>query len=278
MKFIAFCDLDGTLIKRHSYEINKQNVEAINQFTELNNYFVIATGRFIYRVFPLLDKINEQKENVNFIISLVGSYIYDVSKKQTIYMKSIEEELFSNLKEIIIKNKIVALVYSQESFSFKKAFGFNLKNKKFFLKLTGNMNAQFANENTIITKPLKIIIPFVLQTKGQYLKNLFDKYQDQVKIILQRNYIEIVQKDVNKGQAISFLLKYLNINEQDYTTVGIGDSENDLDMFNKTKRNFIVNKDPEKSRLNKFNYPIINNSDFNAVSKILYSLIHEQSK
>ena len=254
------------------------NVEAINQFTELNNYFVIATGRFIYRVFPLLDKINEQKENVNFIISLVGSYIYDVSKKQTIYMKTIEEELFSNLKEIIIKNKIVALVYSQESFSLKKAFGFNLKNKKFFLKLTGNMNAQFANENTIITKPLKIIIPFVLQKKGKYLKNLFNKYQDQVKIILQRNYIEIVQKDVNKGQAISFLLKYLNINEQDYTTVGIGDSENDLDMFNKTKRNFIVNKDPEKSRLNKFNYPIINNSDFNAVSKILYSLIHEQSK
>ncbi|MBO6073376.1 HAD-IIB family hydrolase [bacterium] len=270
--------MDGTLIKRHSYEVSKLNVEAINQFTELNNYFVIATGRFIYRVFPLLDKINEQKENVNFIISLVGSYIYDVSKKQTIYMKTIEEELFSNLKEIIIKNKIVALVYSQESFSLKKAFGFNLKNKKFFLKLTGNMNAQFANENTIITKPLKIIIPFVLQKKGKYLKNLFDKYQDQVKIILQRNYIEIVQKDVNKGQAISFLLKYLNINEQDYTTVGIGDSENDLDMFNKTKRNFIVNKDPEKSRLNKFNYPIINNSDFNAVSKILYSLIHEQSK
>ncbi|MBR4486157.1 HAD hydrolase family protein, partial [bacterium] len=146
------------------------------------------------------------------------------------------------------------------------------------LRLTGNMDVIVANENTTITNPLKIIIPFLRQKKGKYIEGLFDPIKNEIKIIRQKNYIEIVQKNVSKGEAISFLLNYLHINNNEYQTVGIGDSENDLDMFDKTTRNFIVNKNPDKSRLNKFNFPIVNNNDFNAVSKILYSLIKEQKK
>ena len=278
MKYIVFCDLDGTLIKRHSYEINFENVEAINAFTESGNYFIIATGRFTYRVFPLLNEINQKKQNVNFIISLVGSFIYDAKNNEKIYLKSIEDHNFEQIKKIILKNKIPSLVYSNESFSLKKAFAFNLTNKSLFLRLTGNMDVVVANENTTMTNVLKIIIPFLRQKKGQHIESLFDAIKDEIKIIRQKNYIEIVQKNVSKGEAISFLLNYLHIDNKQYQTVGIGDSENDLDMFDKTTRNFIVNKDPNKSRLNKFNFPIVNNKDFNAVSKILYSLMKEQKK
>ncbi len=278
MKNIVFCDLDGTLIQKHSYKVNEENVNVINKFTNHGNYFIIATGRFIDRVLPILKQINKKQKNVDYVINLVGSCIYDVKNQKNLYLNSIENNIFSLLKNVIIQNKLPALIYNMDSFNLHGAITLNIRPRSIFLKISGNVACQVGEKIGEINDVLKIVLPFISKKREIKLLNLFAPFKDMVKIIPQKHYIEIMQKNVSKGSAILWLLNYLNVNKNDFRTIGIGDSENDLDMFEVTNRKYVVSIKPNKSRLNKYEFPIINNNDHFAVGKILNAILDEQKK
>ncbi|MBQ3621492.1 HAD hydrolase family protein [bacterium] len=135
------------------------------------------------------------------------------------------------------------------------------------------------DKNTKITNPLKLIFPFVRIRYGRKLyKELVRRFGEQLHIVKQNHYIEVVSKRADKGTAIKFLVKYLHYDNPNlYNTISIGDSENDVEMFNETNRKYVVAQKISKSPLLTYDYPIIGNADYNAVGKILQSLMDEDA-
>lgn len=275
MKYILFCDLDGTLVQHHSYNVNDRNVKAICNFVGNNNYFVIATGRWLNRVEKIVDKINYRNlNNVQYVIGLAGAYIYDLKNKVAIYKKSIEPNIFEDLKNLMINNNLPGLVYSDESFLNNSIYVFRLKHKWLLSKFAGNLNYLYISSNDKIQNVYKIIIPCINQKKKKKILDILKELENNLNIMPQRHYIEILQKDTNKASAADYLIKYLNLRE--IKTAAIGDSPNDIDILNYVDRSFIVANEPNKSQLAYMDLPIINNKDHNAVMHVLNQLLKEQ--
>ena len=279
MHHLVFCDLDGTLIKRHSYIVNQYNINKITDFVKKGNIFVISTGRFIERIQPILNQINKECNNVKYVIGLVGAHIYDVANHQDILCQPIDPTIFKELFDFANSHKISFLVNCQETFDIRKPYGLNVHPKWIFKHMSKGMAFKVGDKNTKITSPLKLIFPFVRIRYGAKLyKELTKRFGKQLHIVKQNHYIEVVSKQADKGTAIKFLVKYLHYDNPDlYNTISIGDSENDIEMFNETNRKYVVASKISKSPLFTYDYPIIGNADYNAVGKILQSLMDEDA-
>lgn len=279
MHHLVFCDLDGTLIKRHTYIVDQYNINKISDFVKKDNIFVISTGRFIERIQPVLDQINKNYPNVKYVIGLVGAHIYDVVNHKDILCQPIDPVIFKQLFDFANSHKISFLVNCQETFDIRKPYGLNVHPKWIFNHMSKGLAFKVGDKNTKITNPLKLIFPFVRIRYGRKLyKELVRRFGEQLHIVKQNHYIEVVSKRADKGTAIKFLVKYLHYDNPNlYNTISIGDSENDIEMFNETNRKYVVAPKISKSPLLTYDYPIIGNADYNAVGKILQSLMDEDA-
>ena len=86
MKYLA-CDLDGTLL-RENQTISRENLEAIVNFKEAGNKFVISTGRNVDSIYDLFNDYPEIE--YDYIVACNGAVVLD-NNKDIILNKYINE-------------------------------------------------------------------------------------------------------------------------------------------------------------------------------------------
>ena len=79
-------DMDGTLLNKDG-NISEKNIEAIREFVSLGGRFTVATGRMKKGVEKFLDRLPINAPAIIFN----GSSIYDFSKEEEIYAKTLEK-------------------------------------------------------------------------------------------------------------------------------------------------------------------------------------------
>ena len=252
IKLIA-SDMDGTLLNSN-HKISKENLDAIKKAEQMGIKFAIATGRMYEDVKPLL---HEYDLKCQCIVLNGGEYIDEEGKVlEGIY---IEREEASEIIDMIIKENIVAEIYTSEGLhtvntkeealtevayrikaynpetSFEDAIKFAETHSHFLdLKYIKNINefldsdikigkfvAFYNDEETTLNVKRKLELIGKLAISSTFTKN-----------------IEINNKDAQKGFILAKVAKKMGIKRDEVMV--IGDSFNDYSMFTQFPESFAM--------------------------------------
>ena len=247
-KFFAI-DLDGTML--NSYGIVTENTKnviknVLNQGVEV----VIASGRPIDSIKTIAKEIGTKK----YFIAGNGALIYDIQNDEIIYEKFMSKEKVLEIIKICEENSISYNLYTETTI-IAKALKYNvlyyhkenlkkeenkrtnitivddifkyvenLENPK-FLKITVCDENKFVFQS-IIRKLRKVSNIEVLDVLHMSRKLIKQGTED---IPIEYYYTEISLKDVDKWNAIEFLMEKMNLKEEEI--VAIGDNMNDKIMI-----------------------------------------------
>ena len=242
-------DLDGTML--NSYGIvtdNTKNVikKVINNGTDV----IIASGRPIDSIKTIAKEIGSE----NYFIAGNGALIYDIKNDQVIYEKFMTKEKVLEVIKICEENSISYNLYTESTIIAKSlkfnvlyyqkenlkkeeskrtnitivddiySYVQNLENPR-FLKITVCDDNKFVFQS-IIRKLRKVNNIEVLDVLHMSRKMIRQGTED---IPIEYYYTEISLKDVDKWNAIKYLIEKLNIKKDE--VIAIGDNVNDKMMI-----------------------------------------------
>ena len=246
---LIFVDLDGTML--NSYGVVTENTKkvikkVINQGADV----IIASGRPIDSIRSIAKEIGSE----NFFIAGNGALIYDIKKDEIIYEKYLTKQKVLEIIKICEENSISYNVYTDTTIlttalkynvlyyykeNLKKEedkktnisivkdmyeYVKNMKEEK-FLKITV-CDKNKAIFNSIIKKLKAINNIEVLEVSHMSRKTI---QQGTEEIPIEYYYTEISLANVDKWNAIEFLIKKLDIDKEEVMT--IGDNINDKKMI-----------------------------------------------
>ena len=247
-KLIAI-DLDGTML--NSYGIVTENTKnTISKIIESGVDIIIASGRPIDSIKAIAKEIKSKK----YFIAGNGALVYDIQKDEIIYEKNMSKEKVLEIIKICEENSIFYNVYTNKTILSKSLkhnvlyyHKENLKkeeNKKTNINIVSNMYEYVKNIkedkflkiticdesktifNSIIRKLREIAEIEVLDVEHMSRKIIKQGTED---IPIEYYYTEISLANVDKWNAIEFLIEKLKIKPEE--VIAIGDNINDKKMI-----------------------------------------------
>lgn len=287
LKLLAI-DLDGTLLNSYG-DISNENKEAIKYALNKGVEVVLASGRD-----PLtMQKISKELEIKNYLIAGNGASVYDIKAQKNIYENFIDTNKALKIIKMCKENSIFFNLYTDKGI-ITESLNFNVKvfnsenNHKSSEKQT-NIEIvkdiyEYAQNNPL--NILKIIIcddsKIIFNNISQKLKQIkgievLDVAHMSRKIIrvgteeveIEYYYTEVSSKDVDKWNAIEYLINTLQIKKEE--VMAIGDNINDKKMV----QNSAVGVAMGKSALAIKNIGdfITEDNNSNGVEKAIYQYI-----
>ena len=248
-------DLDGTLLypKRHLTVLIRKNTNFLKRFIAKGGKVIFVSGRN-----PMMQKKVEKKVGAQIpILCCNGSFLYkdgEVSNNSPIPTNT-AIELYSKMKK---KFGILAWVLldstSHMYTTFHNIGGFLSTLIKFvnFISLQYREHITYGEKEFVKAlkngENYKIMPVFGLGKKGQNSAEqaytaIKDLFGDQVSVFLSDSAIEISALNTSKGIGLK---KYAEENNIDLDEIAvIGDSGNDISMFEITKNSFAMSHAPK---------------------------------
>jgi len=191
---IIISDFDGTLFD----EEFEANVNAIKRFTDAGNKFIIATGRAINSLSEDLSMVDIDCE---YYVCNDGAVIFD-KYFNVVFRKDLNREVVRPIFNMLQDDENILETLIDTSH--------------------GYVSDSSANANGIIARPYD-------KTKATITLGTIVRRFPEVHGYISRNWINIIDRSLNKSTAINFLIESYRFNKNDIITVG--DGLNDYDMI-----------------------------------------------
>ncbi len=198
-----------------------ENINAINEFINNGNMFIIATGRSF-------DKLNEDIKNYrisySYLICNDGMNIYD-NENNNIFSCNINKETMTAIYKLLESDKNIVEILLES-------------NKDEYSSQISSIAGRFVDRN---------IASFLVEKINQQF--------DDVYAYLSEYYINIRNKNTSKSKAIEFLIDNYDLKTSNIYT--IGDGINDIEMCKEFKSFSFINasqsiKDVSDNIINNF--------------------------
>ena len=247
-KLVAI-DLDGTML--NSYGIVTENTKnTIKKLIQHGVEVIIVSGRPIDSIKTIAKEI----ESNNYFIAGNGALIYDIKKDEIIYEKYMSKQKVLEIIKICEENSISYNVYTDKTI-LAKALKYNVlyyhkenlkkeENKKTNISIVENMyeyvekleETKFLKIticddsksifNSILRKIKQIDDIDVLEVSHMSRKMIKQGTED---VPIEYFYTEISNANVDKWNAIEFLIQKIGIEPEE--VIAIGDNVNDKKMI-----------------------------------------------
>ena len=246
---LVVIDLDGTMLNSYGVVTNETKI-AIKKIEEHGIEVVIASGRPI----DSIKEIAKEIESQNYFIAGNGAIIYDIKNDEIIYEKTLSKEKVLEIIKICEENSISYNIYTENeilatSLKYNVLYYHkeNLKkeeSKKTKINLVKDMYEYVKNKedarflkiticdenktvfNSIIRKVKEIKDIEVLEISHMSRKTI---KQGTEEFEISYYYTEISTGNVDKWNAIEFLMEKLKIDKEEI--MAIGDNLNDKKMI-----------------------------------------------
>ena len=246
---IVVVDLDGTMLNSDGI-VTKETKKAIKKTIEKGIEVIIASGRPIDSIKEIAKEIKSDK----YFIAGNGALIYDNQKKEKIYEKYLSKKKVLEIVKLCEENNIAYNVYTQKtilttSLEYNVLYYFkeNLKRdkkQKTDITIINNMYEYVTNMEderylkiTVCDKSTSVFKSII--KKLRQIKNIevLDVLHTSKKVIKQGSedieieyyYTEISNENVNKWEAVKYLINKLGIKQEE--VIAIGDNINDKMMI-----------------------------------------------
>ena len=240
MKLLA-CDLDGTLVDTEKNFIRKDNIDAIKKLRKEGNKFIISTGRDLKG----LESIFNDNAGVEFdyLVLCNGALILD-SNLNLIYKNTLPHDVVKSVYNNIYKSNnndddiAMYVTYEDTSSVFYTGSTGEFKD---FLGAFENIN----DELDVFSKEREFNLISVFSKSSNHSaaeklrEKLVETFGDSYGIFRNQSFVDIVGKDCSKGSGLKKIFELENWDINNLYT--IGDSYNDISMFNITDNSFTFN-------------------------------------
>ena len=270
MKYKAIiCDLDGTLLNEN-HTLSEYTIQIIREIKNLGLDIYIATGRHHHEALVIKEKLNLD----SYLISSNGSRIHN-EKNELIYSNNLPEEVANKIfdfnfdttihKNIFLEDKWYSEIALEEAGDFSKETGF----------------IQYLTPNLKDLNQEKVIKFFFLDDDKNKLINLKKELEKTLNneanfTLSSETCLEIMNKEVSKGQAIKHICSVNGINLDEI--IAFGDGFNDLDMLSIVGKGFLMgNHHPHLKEFLPHNEVILTNRE-DGVAKKLYEMFLLEKK
>lgn len=247
MKLLA-CDLDGTLVETEKNFIRKDNIKAIKHLRKEGHKFIVSTGRDAKGIKSIL-KDNDGLE-FDYLVLCNGALILDKNFNE-IYKNTLPHNVVRSVYDSIYKTNTdgdaaMYVTYGDKSSVFYEG---DAKEFKDFLGAFQYIN----NDDEVFSTEREYNLISVFSKSSNHLaaediKNkLLDTFGDSYGIFRNQAFVDMVGKDCSKGAGLKKIIESENWNIDNL--YAIGDSHNDVSMFNITKNSFTFNHAEESVKI-----------------------------
>lgn len=206
-KYLVASDFDGTLFINK--DITEKDINAIYNFRQQGNKFVICTGRAINSV---LKELNNYKIPFDYIIGVNGVIAVDKDLK-VIYHHEINLSTVNKIQDILFHHDIK---------------DYHLSNGLDFDVIVGNSSL-----NDYKVDKSRIRGYYIDVTTSENAINLTNELNEELEVLgikayTNGNYVAVGIKGIHKGYGVLNLVEKINFNGK---VKVIGDDYNDIPMF-----------------------------------------------
>lgn len=219
-------DLDGTLFDSVK-NISHENKKAIKLAKENGCKIVIATGRPINGILNVLKELDLVSKD-DYVICYNGAKILNTLTLDTIYSSTISGE---TVKELYHEARKLGLFFhafrkNEELITFEHNPYTDVEAR--INKIEDHLfDFEQINDNDEF---IKAMIVDSDQNITQAMEDINPKFYEEYSVVRSSKiFLEFLNKESNKGEALKQLAKYLHIDIKD--TMAIGDAGNDLAMI-----------------------------------------------
>ena len=257
MKAVAL-DLDGTLLNSKK-EISEENKNILKKLSENGVEILIVTGR----PYPITKKIAQSLEIPLTVICYNGARVMNIKTDEILFEKVLEENQVLKIIEFCRKNKKDLNLFQDDIWYVENLESNGTKYYKKNSKLEPTLKYFDAFENF---KMIKGIIIDENEELGRVEKDLKSILGETIYYTYsQDKYLELLNKDVNKGATLKKVLESKGINISE--CIAFGDAHNDLEMLESVGIGVAMGNAHEVLK-NKVQY-ITDSNDNNGVAKFL---------
>ena len=221
MKAVAL-DLDGTLLNSKK-EISEENKNILKKLSENGVEILIVTGR----PYPITKKIAESLEIPLTVICYNGARVMNLKTDEIIFEKVLEEKQVLKIIEFCRKNKKDLNLFQNDIWYVEDLESIGTK----YYKKNSRLEPTLKSFNTFDSfKMIKCIIIDENNVLEEVEKELREILGNSVYFTYsQDKYLEILNKDVNKGLTLKNVLEEKGIEMSE--CIAFGDAHNDLEML-----------------------------------------------
>lgn len=228
IKLVA-TDMDGTFLNSDK-EFDPRFVHVFHELNKLGIKFVVASGQQYYRLYQ---RFIPMSENMCFIAEN-GTYVAMGSQK--LFANEIKRELVDQAVEIIEKTPRIFMIMcgTKGAYIEKKYKDYEYEVKKYYCMY------EFVDSFAEVDDE---IIKLAIYDPNYNIKELLDdvlkQLPEQLKTVTSGNeWMDITNKEANKGLSMVFLQEYLGIH--DYESIAFGDQMNDYELLQSVKYSFAM--------------------------------------
>lgn len=228
IKLIA-SDMDGTLLDENS-NLPKDFFDILDKLDKYNINFVVASGRSyttLYENFkPYSDKISYICDNGSFVVDKYKNIDVSVINKE--YIKQIVNACES------IPNIQLALCGTKGAYRKACDNKFSAEMNKYYIK-----HYIVEDFSTIEDDIFKVAVCDMDNAEQNSFPILNEKFGEDLSVLVSAQFwLDITNKNINKGYALEKLQNKLNISYNE--TMAFGDFYNDVSMLQKAYYSFVM--------------------------------------
>lgn len=231
MKKLLASDIDGTLIINGS--IKDESIDHIKRFKEKGHAFILCTGRDFANTEHIF---NEYNVEVDALVLCNGALILD---------KDLKEMKKDSIDSDVVKG-IYKEIQNDELYNFAIVDGYKTYVVGEFELFDGFVyKAETINEEEFLNKEYDVKLISInasdrSSASAERLRNIInEKYKDYVIAYRNQYFIDIAPVGCSKANGISKLTDMFEVTDDDVFV--IGDSWNDLSMFESYKNSYTFN-------------------------------------
>ena len=242
-------DLDGTLLNSNGIMSNETK-ETLQKINDKDIKIVLASGRMVDSIKTISNEIGNQK----YLIAGNGAIVYDIEKQEILYKNYLKKEKVLDVIKICEENSIYYNIYTENELLttslkynvlyYHKENANREEKDRMKISIVNNMYEYVLNSKrddylkiTICDEDKMIFIFFlrkikqikeidVLDVEHMSRKNIT---QGTETIELNYSYTEVSAQNVDKWEAINYIMKQENIHKDH--VIAIGDNINDKKMI-----------------------------------------------
>lgn len=225
-----FMDMDGTLLKSN-HTISPKLKEKLYELSQNNVKVCIATGRTFTASKPYIDMIEVVKEPT---IHYNGSMIVNPITGEILYEKYLDIDDVKKIVKISREKNVHLNLYNNDEMYIENE---SAEGKR-YAKNVG-INYTVINFDDFIGKTSTKGLFIGEHEKLVEIKKYLEKEIPELNFVFsQPTYLEVLNKNANKGIAVLEMLKRFGISTEE--TMAFGDQWNDLEMLKTVKYGFLM--------------------------------------
>lgn len=227
-------DYDGTL--RYATEVMEEDIEAIRKWREAGNLFAIVTGRSGESI---RKEMNKYGLECDYLVCNNGGLVFkgDESLYEN-YMETLAAvDIIYALKEF---DSVVSITAHDGMHRHKIEVHPDLEDHRF-----GHLRPDLPEEEVLsLPQYCQIVASCTDDEAARELADMINQFfHEQLAAYPNNTCVDIVARDVNKGEGLIFAAAYAGLDEED--VYAVGDSYNDMPMIEAVPNSAVMSVAPE---------------------------------